>query len=98
MPPKQSAAAPALDPISTLVESAVERAVDRKLDELAELLGARPPAKLLNRSELGQWLGVSTSLIKKLEAEGLPVLKLGETNRYNVASVESFLASREGAK
>jgi hypothetical protein len=87
-------APPVNDPLG--IGSIVDLALERKFEELADLLGARPPAKLLNRAELSQWLGVSVPVIRQLEDEGLPILKLGECIRYSVAAVENWLASRNG--
>ena len=82
------------DPLTLAIRAAVAAELAALRDELLEALGARSLPKLLNRSELGQWLGVSAPTIRKLESEGMPVVRLGETFRYDVTSVQGWLNAR----
>jgi len=69
-------------------------------DFIAEVGGARPIQKLLDSSELSQFLSTTPQTIAKLRAEGLPFMRLGELYRYDIDDVRQWLKSREkvGAK
>jgi len=63
---------------------------------LLEVLGTRALPKYIGRGELGKMLGVSPPVIRRLELEGLPCVRLGEVIRYPLDAVTAWLASREG--
>jgi hypothetical protein len=82
------------DPLG--IEKIVDRVFERRFDELLEVLGTRALPKYIGRGELGKMLGVSPPVIRRLELEGLPCVRLGEVIRYPLDAVTAWLASREG--
>lgn len=90
----QPAAGVNSDPLG--IETIVDRVFERRFDELLEALGTRALPKYIDRGELGQMLGVSPPVIRRLESEGLPCVRLGEVIRYPLDAVTAWLASRGG--
>ena len=80
------------DPLG--IEAIVDRVFERRFDELLEALGTRALPKYIGRGELGQMLGVSPPVIRRLESGGLPCVRLGEVIRYPLDAVTVWLASR----
>ncbi len=85
---------PAVNGVLITSEAALDAKLDRLRDDILEAVATQGPPKLLNRAELSQWLGVSIPVIKKLEGDGLPTIRLSETYRYSVDAVSAWLASR----
>lgn len=58
---------------------------------------ARPPERvLLSGSELGMRLGCSRATVHRLRREGMPSVKLGDTFKFELDTVVSWL--RRGSK
>jgi hypothetical protein len=84
------------DPLG--IEAIVDRVFERRFDELLEALGTRTLPKYIGRGELGQMLGVSPPVIRRLESEGIPCVRLGEVIRYPLDAVTAWLESRESQR
>jgi hypothetical protein len=64
-------------------------------DQMAEFLEeARKPIPLLDRAGLAQALGCSTATISRLVREGVPCVPLGDSRRFKLDEVVSWLQSR----
>ena len=87
-----------VDPLNATIRSAVAAEIDRLRDELAEVIAARPVKRLIDRAELCQSLGVSAPIIRRLEDEGMPMVRLGEVRRYDLDHVLHWLETRNGAE
>ena len=85
---------PSADPLSMAIRAAVADALAPVIDQLLEATGVRALPRYIDRSELGQMLGVSAPTIRALEAAGLPCVRLGEVRRYSVEAVQQWLATR----
>ncbi len=71
-------------------------------DAIAERLAARGsvPVKaepLVDRRELGRLLGVSVATVDRLDHEGQPYVRVGDSKRYDVAAVRAWHAERTAA-
>ena len=51
--------------------------------------------RLLNSVELCQWAGISTRHLARLRAQGLPVIHLGRSARFDPDAVMEWLQLRE---
>jgi hypothetical protein len=87
----QAAQAPP-DPLS--IRPLIAAEVDRLRDEILEVVGARPIQKLLDTSEVSQFLGVTSQTVGKLRSQGLPFLKIGEVYRYDVDAIREWAKGR----
>jgi len=76
----------------TMTAADLTALIDSRLELFADTGSTLP--KYIGRGELGQMLGVSPPVIRRLESEGLPCLRLGEVRRYSVDAVQSWLANR----
>lgn len=65
--------------------------------ELAELELSTPPRALLTRAELAEQLACCDRTIMRLEREGLPRVQLGDSPRYRLEHVLSWLEQRSAA-
>jgi len=63
-------------------------------DFIAEVSGARPVQKLLDTSEISQFLQVTPQTVKKLRDEGMPHIRVGEVFRFDLDDVRAWLKSR----
>ena len=78
-----------------VIDVDVVELVDQIVDRVAEILVAQPPRPALcDRRELCRLLNVSIPIIKQLETEGLPFLKLGSCIRYRVDDCITWLRAR----
>lgn len=81
-------------PLAALPTSEVLRLVrDLVRSELAELRADQSPA-LLDREGLAQALGCSTGQVDKLRRQGLPVVWLGASPRFELPAVLAWLRTR----
>ena len=72
-----------LEEITFSVISAIEKKSKFQIQEES--------GKLLNTSELVNFLGVSKSTIIKLREEGLPIIKIGDTVRFDKQDVLRYI-------
>ncbi len=83
-----------------LSESDLEAREERLIERIIEAVGASRSAEpaLLDREQLCQALGISTSSYTKLRHAGLPTIMVLESPRHELAVVIEWLkAQREGA-
>jgi hypothetical protein len=73
--------------LAELVRSAVRQ-------ELAEHEPPERPPALVDRQRLARELGVSPATVRRLEADGLPVVRVADSPRYEVAAVLAWLRER----
>jgi hypothetical protein len=66
-------------------------------DVLAEYTAPAPLPALLTRADLATQLQCCERTVWRLEREGLPHVRLGDTPRYVLADVLAFLAARSAA-
>jgi excisionase family DNA binding protein len=83
-----------LDPLTALIQSVISAENDRLLDEITEIVRARPVQKLLGNGELAQWLSVAPETVRKMRADGMPFLRVGETYRYDLDAVKKWLENK----
>jgi hypothetical protein len=77
--------------LGDLVREAAAEAVRAALGEHAP---PEPPSALVDRRELARQLACSDRTIARLESEGLPVVRVGDAPRYELAEVLQWLRGR----
>jgi len=87
-----------VDSLSATIRAAVAAEIDRLRDELTEVVSARPLKRLIDRNELCQSLGVSAPIIRRLEDDGMPMVRLGEVGRYDLDQVLQWLETRNAVE
>ena len=87
------------DPITSVFRAVVAEGNERLIEVFAELLAERPPKKLLDADGIREVLGISTPVLRRLRAEGMPTVRVGDHFRYDSDRVIEWLSSRdEGSK
>ncbi len=64
------------------------------LREIIESIGASPLPRMLDSAAMCEWLSIPTPTLRRLEADGLPIIRLGECRRYDADAVRQWLAGR----
>jgi hypothetical protein len=78
----------------TLTVSELEQIIDRRIGAaLAEHVSADVP-RLLDRAGLARVLGCSLPVIDRLRKNGMPKLKIGNVDRFEIDRVLAWLRSR----
>jgi len=83
--------------IAVIVSMIRAAAAEGAADAISELVPQEPPPALLDRPGLARELGVSPSTVDRLRKEGLPVVMVCESPRFELAAVLSWLRSRRSA-
>jgi hypothetical protein len=88
-------------PLDDAIAAAVQRALEAVLPAaVAKALEQRTPngpGHLLDQAGLAYVLNVSQKTVTRLEAEGMPFVKLVEARRYELDAVLSWLRARTEA-
>jgi hypothetical protein len=82
------------DAIAAAVAKALETALPVALERALEARAPAGPGHLLDQAGLAYVLNVSQKSIVRLEAEGLPHVKLVEAKRYELDRVLEWLRAR----
>ncbi len=86
------------DPIAAALGAALFPVVrDAVRDALADHDSATLPA-LLTRSQIAEQLGCSARTVARLDGEGMPVVMVGDSPRYEIAAVLDWLRGREARR
>lgn len=90
------AAAPAAA-LEALAAELAQSIAERLAGILAELVTTPPePERPLDRRGLARYLGCSVDTVDRLRREGLPRLRVGDSERYEREVVLEWLRDREG--
>jgi hypothetical protein len=86
---------PATDPLIVTLTAGQLRALVLDVVQAAVDEVARPrPTALIDTQDLATELHVSEPTIRKMRDEGMPVIRIGETYRYELAAVLAWLRQR----
>lgn len=76
------------------LEETIRAIMREELAALAQQLQAAPPPELVDPIGLARALSVSRSTVYRLINEGCPVVRVGDTPRFDVAEVKAWLRQR----
>ncbi|PKY90577.1 DNA-binding protein [Falseniella ignava] len=73
---------------------------DNQLDDLADLIAKKitlekpNPQCFLNKKQMCEFLNISNNTLDRWIAEGLPVIKINRTCRFNIEDVTNWMNKR----
>lgn len=80
------------------LEDTLRLIVREELEAVASRLAAQPQKHLLSTEELGTYLGVSRSVIRKMVRDGVPHVRPYKHPRFDLELVERWLVERKNAR
>lgn len=89
-----AAMVPVHDPLSMAIRAAMRAELEPIVNQLLEVISARPLPRLLDTGEIAAHLSVTTATVRNLRAQGLPTIMVGSSPRFDVAAVTAWLSSK----
>jgi len=80
------------------LEESIRLIVREELEAVVSRLAAPAPKKLLSTEELGTYLGVSRSVVRKMVRDGVPHVRPFNHPRFDLELVERWLVERRHAR
>lgn len=80
------------------LEDSIRLIIREELEAVAARLTAPQPKHLLSTEELGTYLGVSRSVIRKMVRDGVPHVRPFKHPRFDLELVERWLVERKHAR